>query len=220
MADSPAANADWPDRTAESAVLVIRHGETEWSRTGKHTGRTDVPLTDLGEQQAATAGRLIRAVLGDRTPSLIISSPRVRARRTAELAGFTPQLISDDAAEWDYGDYEGMTSPEIEQVHPGWSIWHGPWPGGESADQVSARFDRLIAGAATELRQRQASGPVLVFSHGHAIRCIGARWLDIDVTTGSRFRLGTGAVSALGFEHTDPVISHWNIDSTLADVAG
>lgn len=197
------------------ALILIRHGQTDWSRTGKHTGRTDVPLTETGERQARDAGELVRTLLGGLPPGRVLSSPRQRAVRTAELAGFTPDLLTEDAAEWDYGDLEGLTSEQISLRYPGWSIWSGPVPAGEDAAAVSARIDRLLSTASSE-----PDGPVLIFSHGHASRCIAARWLAEPVTGGQHYRLDTGAVSALGYEHGRPVILRWNLDNSVTDVSG
>lgn len=212
----------WPDTDGGPALILVRHGETEWSRLGRHTGRADIALTDVGERQAVSAGNLVRAVLAGAEPVLVISSPRQRARRTAELAGFAPGLVTEDAAEWDYGDLEGLTSPQIAESQPGWTIWSGQVPGGEDAAAVTARMDRLLATAAIAAETAVGDGgtapvgPVVVFSHGHAGRCMVARWLGEPVTSGRHFKLGTGAVSSLGFEHDDPVILHWNLDSTTA----
>ena len=194
-------------------MVLIRHGETEWSRTGRHTGRTDVELTEVGQEQAIAAGEVVRRVIGDAVPVAVISSPRQRALRTAELAGYQPTLITDDAAEWDYGDLEGLTSAEIRCRYPDWSIWSGPVPGGEDGQAVSTRFDRLLA----TVSGHADSGPVLVFSHGHASRCIAARWLGESVTAGRYYWLGTGAVSSLGYEHARPVILRWNLDKSLVE---
>jgi probable phosphoglycerate mutase len=210
---SAPASAPGPAASTELALLLIRHGETEWSRTGRHTGRTDVPLTRDGEHQAIAAGQIIRRLLGDLVPQLVLSSPRQRAARTAELAGYVPEL-TEDAAEWDYGQLEGLTGPEIADRYPDWTVWSGPVPGGEDADQVSSRIDRLLARAAA------AERPVLVFSHGHASRCIAARWLAEPVTAGRHYRLDTGAVAALGYEHGRAVILQWNIDKRVAGVPG
>lgn len=196
------------------ALVVVRHGETEWSRTGRHTGRTDVALTAIGEQQARVAGCLVRAVLGELAPALVLSSPRQRACRTAELAGYRVDELTEDAAEWDYGQLEGLTSAEIDRRFPDWSIWTGPVPGGEDAAAVTARIDRLLA------RTAAVDGPVLLFSHGHASRCVAARWLAEPVTSGRHYRLDTGAVCALGFEHGRPVILRWNLDKSIAGGSG
>jgi broad specificity phosphatase PhoE len=200
-----------PANRSSAALVLIRHGETEWSRSGRHTGRTDVALTTAGEDQARTAGRLIRAVLGGDDASWVISSPRQRALRTAELAGYTPDEITEDASEWDYGDLEGLTSAEIQQQFPDWSIWDGPIPGGEDASAVTARCDRLLK----RVSQHSNVGPVLVFSHGHASRCLAARWLGETIAGGRHYWLGTGAVSSLGYEHGRAVILRWNLDESL-----
>ncbi|MDQ1691835.1 MAG: hypothetical protein QOD87_1943 [Pseudonocardiales bacterium] len=194
------------------AVVLVRHGETEWSRSGQHTGRTDVGLTDRGAEQAVAAGELVRRVLGELSPALVISSPRQRSRQTAKLAGFPPTLITEDAAEWDYGDFEGLTSAEIRQQYPGWTIWSGEVPGGESSHDVTVRFDRLL----DQVAHYTDRGPVLVFSHGHASRCVAARWLGEPVAAGQQYWLGTGAVSSLGYEHERPVILRWNLDESIA----
>lgn len=193
------------DRPAP-ALVIVRHGQTEWSRTGQHTGRTDLPLTPAGEQQARAVGATIRAVLADQPPALVLSSPRQRARHTAELAGYPPDELTEDAAEWDYGELEGLTSAEIAERYPDWSIWTGPVPGGETSAQVSARLDRLVRRVTT------ATGPVLVFSHGHASRCVAARWLVEPVSSGQHYRLDTGGLGTLGYEHDRPVILQWNLD--------
>jgi probable phosphoglycerate mutase len=197
----------------QPALVLIRHGETEWSRTGRHTGRTDVELTEAGRDQAVAAGEVVRRAIGDVTPSLVISSPRRRALHTAELAGFVPTTITEDAGEWDYGDLEGLTSAQIQQTYPGWSIWSGPVPGGEDRQSVTTRFDRLLS----LVTQHAGAGPVLVFSHGHASRCLAARWLTEPVATGQHYWLGTGAVSTLGNEHGRPVILRWNLDKSIID---
>jgi broad specificity phosphatase PhoE len=193
------------DRPAP-ALVVVRHGQTEWSRTGQHTGRTDLPLTPTGEQQARAAGATVRAVLAGQPPALVLSSPRQRAWHTAELAGYPPDELTEDAAEWDYGELEGLTSAEIAERYPDWSIWTGPVPGGEDSEQVSARIDRLLHRAAA------ADGPVLVFSHGHASRCLAARWLAEPVGSGQYYRLDTGGLGTLGYEHHRPIILQWNLD--------
>ncbi|HEX2901994.1 MAG TPA: histidine phosphatase family protein [Jatrophihabitans sp.] len=193
------------------ALIIVRHGETEWSATGKHTGRTDVPLTPAGEEQARQAGRIARALLGDRVPSEVVCSPRSRALRTAELAGFTPTEITEDAAEWDYGALEGRTSPEIRQDQPGWTIWSGEVPGGETGAQVGARADAVLA-------RRDPGGTLVVFSHGHFSRCLAARWLGGPVNYGRFLRLGTGAVNSLGFEHGEPVLVYWNVDDRIVEL--
>jgi probable phosphoglycerate mutase len=219
-AESASVPQRWPAPNTEPALVLIRHGETEWSRSGQHTGRSDIALTELGEQQARAAGPLIRSVLGSTEPALVLSSPRQRAWRTAELAGFPAEDTDEDAAEWDYGDLEGLTSPDIRKRWPDWSVWSGPIPGGEDAAAVSARFDRLLDTIRVRLAATGRPGPALVFSHGHAIRCLAARWLGDPVSCGSRFWLGTGAVSSLGYEHGNPVVLRWNLSAVLdADAA-
>lgn len=193
------------------ALVIVRHGETQWSATGRHTGRTDVPLTTAGEEQARQAGRIVRALLGDRVPAEVICSPRSRAMRTAELAGFAPTEVTEDAAEWDYGALEGLTSAEIGRQYPDWTIWSGPVPGGETSESVSRRADAVLA-------RRQPDDTMLVFSHGHFSRCLAARWLGEPVTHGRYLRLGTGAVNSLGFEHAGPVLVHWNVDDRIVDL--
>jgi len=197
------------------AVVLVRHGETEWSATGRHTGRTDVPLTDDGQAQASAVGSLIRRVLAGGDP-YVISSPRRRALDTARLAGFPPDEVSELAAEWDYGDLEGLTSAEIRERLPGWSIWSGPVPGGESAEAVTGRLD-LLLGHIQRLRDADPERPVVVFSHGHASRCLAARWLGEEVSYGGGLWLTTGAVSVLGYERERPVILRWNVDASLTD---
>jgi len=192
-------------------IVLIRHGETDWSKAGRHTSYTDRPLTAVGRTQARAAGRVIRALLDGRRPSHIVSSPRQRARQTARLAGFEPDAITERAAEWNYGDLEGKTTAEIQQPNRDWSIWSGPVPGGEDADQISTRLDALL----DELRPLADAGPVLVFTHGHAGRCLAARWLAEPVSAGRHYFLSTGSVSALGFEHARPVLLNWNLDPAL-----
>jgi broad specificity phosphatase PhoE len=191
-------------------VWLIRHGATEWSESGRHTGRTDIPLTPDGERAAAALRPLL-----DRLPAaLALSSPRQRACRTAELAGITPQ-IDDDLQEWDYGDYEGLTTPQIREREPGWTIWSGGVPGGETAAQVAARADRVIARA----RAAAAAGsPVLLFAHGHLLRVLGARWLAEPPTFGQHLLLGTAAICVLGYERGTPALARWNDTSHVPPV--
>ena len=180
-------------------VWLARHGETAWSRTGRHTGRTDVPLEPEGEQQARLLGDRLRG----HAFAQVWSSPRARALRTAEIAGFTPSVV-DDLAEWDYGELEGRTTPQIRETYPDWSIWEGPVPGGESAAQVSERLDRVVA------RCREAAGPVLLFGHGHSLRALAARWLDLAVAEGRHLKLDTSTLSVLGWERETPAVLRWN----------
>ena len=184
-----------------SQVWLARHGETAWSRTGRHTGRTDVPLEPEGEEQA----RLLGARLRGHAFAQVWSSPRVRALRTAEIAGFTPAVV-EDLAEWDYGEFEGLRRPEIQAFEANWDVFAQGAPSGESVEAVSARADRVIA------RLRSLPGDVLVFGHGHFLRALGARWIGLPVAAASRLLLSTASVSVLGYEHGphDPAIVLWN----------
>ncbi len=194
---------------SEFRLVVLRHGETEWSKAHKHTGRTDIALTATGEQQAAAA-RQVLAGLGLVDP-LVLCSPRQRAVRTAELAGLTDVRIDDDLVEWDYGDYEGLTTPQIRESVPGWTIFTDPVPGGESAEQVQARADRVLAKVAPELQVRDA---VLV-GHGHFSRCLIARWAEFEVREARRFYLSTAGISVLGHEHgTRTILAHNLVPTT------
>jgi broad specificity phosphatase PhoE len=190
--------AEQAEQTVE--LWMIRHGETEWSRTGKHTSHTELELTEEGERVARQLRERLEGVEFD----LVLSSPRERARVTAELAGFTDVELDEDLTEWDYGDYEGVTTPEIRETVPGWTVWSHPCPGGESADSVSERMDRLVA------RVREHGGRVLVFSHGHASRALAARWLDLPVDHGRLFSLDTATISILSSERGSPTVARWN----------
>ncbi len=186
-----------------ATVWLIRHGETEWSRSGQHTGRTDIDLTDHGIAQAEA----LRPLLADLSPALVLCSPRLRAQRTAALAGLEVDEIDDDLAEWDYGSYEGLTTSQIHERDPDWTIWTGAVPGGETAAQVGARADRVLA----QVRDASQAGPVVLFGHGHINRVLAARWLGLDVSGGGNFSLGTAAPCLLGVEHERPVIVRWNM---------
>ncbi len=180
-------------------VWIVRHGETEWSASGKHTSFTDLPLTAHGEEVGRSlAGELVGPF------DAVLTSPRLRARRTAQLAGYDDAEVDPDLVEWNYGDYEGLTTATIRETVPGWTVWTHPSVGGESAVEVAARCDRVIA------RVRQAAGPVLIFGHGHSLRALTARWLDLDVAQGCHFRLDTATISVLGYERETPVIKRWN----------
>jgi probable phosphoglycerate mutase len=181
-------------------VVVVRHGETEWSRTGRHTGRTDIPLTENGERQARAVGEALRG----REFALVVSSPLIRAKETARLAGFEPEL-RDDLAEWDYGEYDGLTTPQIREQVPDWTIWGYGAVGGESVEQLAARADRVVA----ELLA--VDGDVLVFSHGHFLRVLTARWLGLGAADGRLFALDSGTLGTLGFERDQRVIRSWNV---------
>jgi broad specificity phosphatase PhoE len=180
---------------------LVRHGETEWARLGRHTGRTDVPLTDAGKRQAREVGVSLH---GHRF-ALVLSSPLSRALETARLAGFGDVVESDqDLMEWDYGDYEGLTTTQIQERLPSWSLWRDGVPDGETATQVAARCDRVIA------RVRAAGGDALLFAHGHVLRVLAARWLGLPPGDGRHFALSTGTVSVLGWERETAVIERWN----------
>ncbi|WP_243056947.1 histidine phosphatase family protein [Nocardioides sp. SR21] len=181
-------------------LWLVRHGRTEWSAAGKHTSRTDVPLLPEGEDVARSLGPR----LADVGFVQVLTSPRARARRTAELAGFADATVDGDLVEWDYGEYEGITTPEIRETVPGWTIWSHPAPGGETSDQVRVRLDRVVE------RARSAAGPTLAFGHGHALRALAARWLELPVAEGQHFQLDTATVSVLGWEHEAPTIRRWN----------
>jgi broad specificity phosphatase PhoE len=184
------------------SVWLVRHAETEWSRDGRHTGRTDIPLTDAGREHARTA---VRAALAGIAPALVLSSPLSRARETCELTGFGDRMeLRDDLLEWDYGEYEGITTRQIHERRPDWVLWRDGCPGGEAPDDVGARADRVIAEAL------RADGDVLLFAHGHVLRVIGARWIEQPAAVGGRLALSTGALCRLGFEHERRVIWMWN----------
>jgi broad specificity phosphatase PhoE len=185
---------------AGEAVLV-RHAETEWSLDGRHTGRTDIPLTERGRDVAAGLPERMRAWSFD----LVLVSPSTRARETCELAGLSADAqLRDDLLEWDYGDYEGLTTAEILAERPGWQLWRDGCPGGESATDVGVRADRVVA----EIVWSHAN--VAVFSHGHMLRVLGARWVELDASVGGRLGLSTAALCVLGHERETPVIARWN----------
>ena len=190
-------------------LILLRHGETQWSRDGRHTGLTDVPLTPPGEAAAAA----LAPVLAGRDIRAVFASPLQRAVLTAGLAGLADVKQDPDLREWDYGGYEGMTTPQIREQRPGWYLWRdGVIPGdadhpGETAQQVGARADAVLARVTPLL----AEGDVVLVSHGHFLRVLTARWLRLDPAGGRMFRLGTGTLCALGTEHGEPVIISWNV---------
>lgn len=185
-------------------LVLIRHGETEWSRTGRHTGRTDVPLTATGEERA----RALAAALAAYTPKLVLVSPRKRAQRTAELAGIEALEVDPDLAEWDYGAYEGLTRAEIRRVRPGWTIWTGTPTSGETIEEVTARADRVL----DRIRPIVDEGSdVLVFSHGHFGRALAARWLGQPASLGAAFQLDPATLCVLGEDREQPVLIRWNL---------
>jgi probable phosphoglycerate mutase len=182
-------------------LVLVRHGETEWSKSGRHTGRTDVPLDDTGRAQARRLGEM----LAGRAFSRVLSSPLSRAVETAHLAGFSEGLVLDnDLREWDYGVYEGRTRAEIAAEIPGWTVWSRPIVGGETLAQLGSRADRVIAALLP------AGGDVLVFSHGHFLRVLAARWLEAEPVFASRLELWTATLSELGWEQERRVIEAWN----------
>jgi broad specificity phosphatase PhoE len=186
---------------AGQEVWLVRHAETEWSTSGRHTGRTDVPLTDAGRERARELGTR----LGGHAFALVLVSPLERARETARLAGLGDAAqVRDDLLEWDYGDYEGITTPDIRVERPDWYLWRDGVPNGESADEVSARCDRVIAEILA------AAGDVAVFAHGHVLRALSARWVQEPVSFGGRLYLSTGSLCVLGFEREVRVIRLWN----------
>ncbi len=193
----------------ERQIHIVRHGETEWSRSGQHTGRTDIPLTDVGRRQAVELGSRLR----DHPFALVLTSPLSRATETAELAGFDRALPDDDLMEWDYGDLEGRTTDEIREALPGWTIWDGPWRGGETADEVGARVDRVLA----RCLDASVAGDALLFAHGHVLRVLAARWLGLRPSDGAHFALGTATIGVLGWERANPVIETWNEACHLSD---
>jgi broad specificity phosphatase PhoE len=195
-------------------IVLVRHGETAWSRTGQHTGRTDIPLTDVGEQQA----RGLAAILGRVSFAHVLTSPLQRARRTCELAGLgAAAQIDANLLEWDYGEYDGRTLADIRAQRPGWTVFHDGCPGGESPEQVSRRADAAIG------TLRRLDGTVAVFSHGHFLRGLGLRWVDLPISKGQHLNLETASLSVLAYDHRDvevPVISLWNAGSNdLFDLA-
>ena len=187
---------------APTRLVVVRHGETEWSRSGRHTGRTDIPLTDRGRGQAARLGR----ALGGRAFNRVLSSPLARALDTCRIAGFGDRVeLDDDLREWDYGAYEGRTRVEIAAEIPGWTVWTDPIVDGESLRELGRRADRVIAMALP------IGGDVLVFSHGHILRVLAARWVEQPPILGSRLELGTASISELGWEQERQTIESWNM---------
>jgi broad specificity phosphatase PhoE len=195
---------------APQRVFLVRHGETEWTRTGQHTGNTDLPLTDAGREQ----GRLLTERLTDIDFALVLSSPRQRALETCRQAGLLERAeVSEDLREWDYGAYEGLTTSEIRKLQPDWAIWTQGAPEGETPNQVSNRADSVLQ------RVRSAEGDVALFSHGHFLRAFGARWLELPVAAGAHLLLSTASVSVLGYERETPVIRLWNGRAHLSQFA-
>jgi probable phosphoglycerate mutase len=185
----------------ETTIVLVRHGQTEWSASGRHTSTSEIPLTEHGREQA----RAMAPRLRDWKFAAVLTSPRVRARETCELAGLGDRAeTTPDLAEWDYGEYEGCTTAEIRTADPGWTIFHGDPPGGETAAEVGARADRLLAHVAG------IGGSVALFSHGHFLRVLGARWIGLPIRDGARLALDTATMSVLGHEHDQRVVRVWN----------
>jgi broad specificity phosphatase PhoE len=184
------------------SVVLARHGETEWSLSGRHTGKTDLPLTEEGRRQAAALGPRLRAW----TFSLVVTSPLRRALETCHLAGYAEHAeVRPDLVEWDYGRYEGLTSSQIAEIDPKWSLWRDGGPGGEAPADVGRRADRVLA------EVRSVDGDVLIFAHGHVLRVLAARWLGEPAEGGRHYALQTASLSVLTYEHADPVIRQWNL---------
>jgi broad specificity phosphatase PhoE len=181
--------------------VVVRHGETEWSLSGRHTGLTDVPLIEAGRARAAE----VATELAGREFALVLTSPLRRARETCELAGFGAVAeICEDLHEWDYGEYEGLTTPEIRERAPDWYLWRDGCPGGETPAKVGERADRVRA------RLDETVGEVLLFAHGHILRVLAARWIELEVQDGARFTLAAGFTGTLGYERAIEAIERWN----------
>jgi probable phosphoglycerate mutase len=192
----------------QRVVYVLRHGETEWSATGRHTGVTDVPLTVAGEQEARRAGLVLSHLRCTNVPpTLVLSSPRQRALRTAELAGLDVDEVTDELVEWDYGEYEGLTTAQIREKVPNWTIWSHPVPGGETADQVGERASKLLDRVAGAM----AEGDVILVGHGHFSRVLIARWLELSASEGVRFGLDPAGITMMGSERGERQVLRSNI---------
>ena len=193
--------------TVDTRLILARHGETEWSASGQHTGRTDIPLNENGRRQAEALARRLRS----QTFAAVFSSPRSRALETCRIAGLLERaVVTDDLQEWDYGVYEGRTSDDIREDEPGWSVWTAEIRGGESVEDVGRRVDRVIEAALT------FEGDVVLFGHGHCLRILAARWIGLPPAAGSLLELSTATVSRLGWERERRVIELWNGGSHLA----
>lgn len=201
MADRSGTHDADGSRTDRPRAWLIRHGETEWAREGRHTSRTNVRLTDLGRSQAVAVGRKLAGT----SFASVLSSPLSRALETAHIAGFGDHVeVDDNLREWDYGADEGLTTSDIRADRPGWTIWTGGPRDGETIDEVATRADRVVA------RVRASSGDVLLFAHGHLLRVFAARWLGLPGVDGKLLALSTATVSVLGWEHETAVILRWN----------
>ena len=187
--------------TEEPKVYLLRHGETEWSLNGRHTGVTDIPLTENGR----IAARLLKPILAKVTFTLVLTSPLQRARETCELAGLGQFAnVEPDLIEWNYGEYEGLTTEQIRSTRPGWSVFRDGCPGGESPEQVGARADRVIT------KVRTAAGNVALFGHGHFTRVLAARWINLSANYGENFLLDTATLNVLGYYRESPAFMIWN----------
>jgi broad specificity phosphatase PhoE len=192
----------------QGRIYLLRHGETEWSATGRHTSYTDIPLTDRGRELATASGRVLAAVRGPDAPpfALQLTSPRRRARDTAQLAKLTPE-VDESLVEWNYGDYEGLTTPQIRETVPGWTVWSHLSPNGETAEEVTARADRVLG----RCREVLADGDVVLVGHGHFSRVLTARWLGLSASAGVGFKLDAGGLTVLGDERGEPRLDHVNL---------
>jgi len=187
---------------AAPRLWLVRHGQTAWSAAGRHTGRTDLPLDDAGRAQALA----LRPTLQPQDFAKVLTSPLQRASETCGIAGYADAAQpDDDLQEWDYGDYEGLTTDEIRADRPGWTLWRDGCPGGETVEEVGARVDRVIE------RARAVDGDTVVFSHGHLLRVLAARWVQLDPTAGALLALDTATVSVLGWEREQAVVRQWNL---------
>jgi probable phosphoglycerate mutase len=195
-------------RSSGPQIVLVRHGETEWSKNGKHTSYSDIPLTLEGERQASS----LKKELSDWDFKLVLCSPRTRAKRTCELAGLLDRAeITDDLSEWNYGEYEGITTKEIRKTDPTWTVFTSPTPGGETPDQVAERCDRVIA------RAKSVNEDVVLFAHSHVLRVLIARWLELSPVEGRHFVLQTGTLNILSYEHESTVLISLNAETFRND---
>ena len=198
--------SDHAPETTEPALVIVRHGDTEWSQNGRHTSRTDLPLLPEGRERAAA----LRPIFKGQQFARVLCSPLLRARETCKLAGLGARMeICEDLTEWDYGDYEGMTSPEIRELDPHWNMWRDGCPRGESPEQVGERADRVIA----LVTASPGGGDTIAFAHGHILRVLSARWIGLRAARGERLALAPAGVAKLGHEHATRVIERWNVSS-------
>jgi broad specificity phosphatase PhoE len=195
-------------RSSGPQIVLVRHGETEWSKNGKHTSYSDIPLTLESERQAAA----LKGELSEWDFKLVMCSPRARAKRTCELSGFLDRAeITDDLTEWNYGEYEGITTKEIRQKDPKWTVFTSSTPGGETPDQVAERCDRVIA------RAKSINDDVVLFAHSHVLRVLIARWLELPPVEGRHFVLQTGTLNILSYEHESTVLISLNAETFRND---